>query len=106
MNLATRPKRVGLHLPLVVGGREAGGTKFFDQTRTLNVSGGGLAFETGRDLPMGSRLDLDIALPPPLRRHFGGKANYVVRAVVCRVERPQGAAMARVGVRFLGELPR
>jgi hypothetical protein len=106
MTLASRPKRVGLHLPLDVGGRDAFGARFSDRTQTLNVSGGGLAFESGRDLPMGSRLDLSIALPPPLRRHFGGKATYAVRAVVCRVERRQGAATARVGVRFLAEISR
>jgi hypothetical protein len=106
MTVASRQKRVGLHLPLDVGGRDAGGSRFSEATRTLNVSGGGLAFETGRDLPMGSRLELSIALPPPLRHHFGGKATYAVRAVVCRVERLQGAATARVGVRFLGEISR
>ena len=103
---ASRPKRVGLHLPLEVGGREAGGAKFSETTRTLNVSGGGLAFETARNLQMGSRLDLNIELPPALRHHFGGKAEYAVRAVVCRIERAQGAAISRVGVRFLNELSR
>lgn len=103
---ANRQKRVGLHLPLDVDGRDAGGARFSETTRTLNVSGGGLAFETGRDLQMGSRLDLRIELPPPLRHHFGGKAAYAVRAVVCRVERAQGAAIGRIGVRFLGEIPR
>ena len=106
MSIASRPKRVGLHLPLDVDGRDAGGARFSETTRTLNVSGGGLAFETGRDLQMGSRLDLRIELPLPLRHHFGGKAAYAVRAVVCRVERPQGAAIARIGVRFLDEIPR
>ena len=105
-NIANRQKRVGLHLPLDVNGREAGGARFSETTRTLNVSGGGLAFETARDLPMGARLDLRIELPPPLRHHFGGKAAYAVRAVVCRVERLQGAAIGRIGVRFLGEIPR
>jgi hypothetical protein len=105
-NLANRQKRVGLQLPLEVDGRDAGGTRFSETTRTLNVSGGGLAFETTRDLQMGSRVDLSIDLPPPLRHRFGGKATYAVRAVVCRVERPQGAAIARIGVRFLDELPR
>jgi hypothetical protein len=107
MTTPSRQKRVGLHLPLEVDGREAGsGAKFSETTRTLNVSGGGLAFETGRDLQMGSRVDLRIELPPPLRHHFGGKAAYAVRAVVCRVERSQGAATARIGVRFLDEIPR
>src|SRR5688500_12807164 len=105
MSLASRPKRVGLHLPLDVAGRDGAGA-FKETTRTLNVSGGGLAFETGRDLQMGSRLDLRIELPPALRHHFGGKAAYAVRAVVCRIERQQGAALGRIGVRFLGEIPR
>ena len=106
MTIASRQKRVGLQLPLDVAGRDAGGARFSETTRTLNVSGGGLAFETVRDLPMGSRLDLSIDLPPPLRHRFGGKAEYSVRAVVCRVERAQGSAIARIGVRFLGEIPR
>ena len=106
MTIADRPKRVGLHLPLDVSGRDAGGARFSETTRTLNVSGGGLAFETGRDVQMGSRLDLRIELPPPLRHRFGGKATYVVRAVVCRIERAQGAAIGRIGVRFLAEIPR
>ena len=106
MTLADRQKRVGLHLPLDVDGRDAGGARFNETTRTLNVSGGGLAFETGRDLPMGSRLDLRIEVPPPLRHRFGGRSEYAVRAVVCRVERAQGAAIGRIGVRFLGEIPR
>jgi hypothetical protein len=106
MSLPNRQKRVGLHLPLDVDGRDADGSKFSETTRTLNVSGGGLAFETGRDLQMGSRLDLRIELPPPLRHRFGGKSAYAVRAVVCRVERLQGAAIGRIGVRFLGEIPR
>ena len=105
-SLESRQKRVGLHLPLDVDGREADGARFSETTRTLNVSGGGLAFETARDLQMGSRLDLRIELPPPLRHHFGGKAAYAVRAVVCRVERLQGATIGRIGVRFLGEIPR
>ena len=103
---ASRQKRVGLHLPLSVAGRDAGGGRFAESTRTLNVSGGGLAFESSRDIQMGSRLDLSIQLPPPLRHHFGGRAVYDVRAVVCRVERQQGAATARIGVRFLGESAR
>ena len=105
-SIASRQKRVGLHLPLAVAGRDAGGARFSDDTQTVNVSGGGLAFETERDIQMGSRLDLSIQLPPPLRHHFGGRSVYGVRAVVCRVERRQGAATARIGVRFLGEITR
>ncbi len=47
---------------------------------------------------------MQIALPPPLRRHFGGKAVYRARAVVCRVEPSLSDGVFRVGVRFLGEV--
>jgi hypothetical protein len=105
MSTLSRQKRVGLHLPIAVAGRDSGGARFSEDTRTLNVSGGGLCFESGRDLSMGSRLDLSIQLREALRHHFGGQPVYAVRAVVCRIERPQGSAISRIGVRFLGEIP-
>lgn len=102
--ITEREKRVGLHLPLEVSGDDAAGASFAESGRSVNVSGGGLCFETGRTLIVGARLVVQIALPPPLRRHFGGKAVYRARAVVCRVEQSLNDAVSRVGVRFLGEL--
>jgi hypothetical protein len=102
--ITEREKRVGLHLPLEVSGDDASGTAFAESSRSVNVSGGGLCFETGRTLIVGARLIVQIALPPPLRRHFGGKAVYRARAVVCRVEHSLSDAVYRVGVRFLGEV--
>jgi hypothetical protein len=43
-------------------------------------------------------------VPPALRRHFGGRAAYAVKAVVCRLEPIEGGATYRIGARFLGEL--
>ena len=57
-----------------------------------------------RSLPVGGRLALRIAVPPALRRHFGGQAVYGVTAVVCRLEHVEGDAHYRVGVRFVGAL--
>ena len=102
--ITAREKRVGLHLPLEVSGYDAAGSTFAESSRSINVSGGGLCFETRRTLIVGARLAVQIALPPPLRRHFGGKAVYRARAVVCRVEQSLSDAVSRVGVRFLGEL--
>jgi hypothetical protein len=89
-------------LPVTVMGSDSTGRSFREATRSVNVSGGGLAFETRRRLEVGSRLVLEIALPPRLRRHFGGRELYRVRAVVCRVFAPEDGP-ASVGVRFLGE---
>jgi hypothetical protein len=102
--ITEREKRVGLHLPLEVSGQDATGSTFAESSRSVNVSGGGLCFETRRSLIVGARVVVQVALPPPLRRHFGGKAVYRARAVVCRVEHSLSDAVFRVGVRFLGEL--
>jgi hypothetical protein len=102
--LTDREKRVGLHLPVDVSGRDAGGATFAESSRTINISGGGICFESHRNLLVGLRLTLHIQLPPPLRKHFGGRSVYRARAVVCRVERFEGEPASRIGARFLGEV--
>jgi PilZ domain-containing protein len=100
--LADRSRRLALVLPATVSGEDLAGRAFTESTKTLNVSGGGLAFATRRRLTMGSRLLLEVRLPPRLRRHFGGRDTYRVRGVVCRVA-ALDEGLAQVGVRFLGE---
>jgi len=102
--LTAREKRVGLHLPIDVSGLDAQGRTFAHSARTLNVSGGGVCFESPRQLSVGSRLAVHIQVPPRLRRHFGGRPVYRVRAVVCRIERASGAPVSKIGARFLEEL--
>ena len=92
-----------LVLALTVSGEDVTGRGFTESTRTLDVSGGGLAFATRRRLLVGSRLVLEVRLPPRLRRHFAGRDAYRVKAVVCRVVAPEEGP-AQVGVRFLGEV--
>jgi hypothetical protein len=106
MSLVEREKRVGLHLPVEVQGEDAGGLRFTEFTRSVNVSGGGICFESHRHISIGARLHLSIELPVNLRRHFGNKDVYRARAVVCRVERFEGEEAARIGARFLAEEPR
>jgi PilZ domain len=100
-NDARREKRVGLRLPLEVRGQDAAGADFAHPAQTINISGGGVCFETPRNLLVGARVLLDIQIPPPLRSHFGGRENYRAWAVVCRVERFEGQASSRIGARFL-----
>lgn len=103
--LTTRDKRLGLHLPVEVSGSDADGRGFTEQTRSVNVSGGGICFESGHALPVGTRVIVGIALPPALRPRFGHRVVYRARCVVCRVERGDGATPAKVSARFLAELP-
>ena len=105
MSLIQREKRVGLQLPVEVQGEDAAGAAFTELTRSLNVSGGGICFESHRQVAVGARLRLAIDLPPALRHHFGNREVYRARAVVCRVERFEGEGVARIGARFLGEVP-
>ncbi len=103
MGVTQREKRVSLHLPVEVRGEDIGGASFTEFTRSVNVSGGGICFESHRQIAIGARLALVIELPASLRRHFGDKDVYRARAVVCRVERFEGEGVSRVGARFLGE---
>jgi c-di-GMP-binding flagellar brake protein YcgR len=102
--MTEREKRVGLHLPLEARGEEASGAPFSEKTRSLNISGGGILFESQHNLLVGSHLTLAIEVPPALRKHFADRAVYRARAVVCRVERFEGEPVSRVGARFLGEV--
>lgn len=99
-----REKRLGLHLPLDLSGSDAAGHEFTEETRTLNISGGGICFESSNHLLVGSAIWLRIHLPPALQGRFGGQEIYSVRAVVCRLENFEGESLHRVGARFLGEI--
>ena len=44
-----------------------------------------------------------IQIPDALRKHFGDRPVYHVRAVICRVESFEGEQAHRIGARFLGE---
>jgi hypothetical protein len=101
MSVLEREKRVTLNLPVEVRGEDAAGVRFTEHTRSVNVSGGGICFESHRHVAIGSRLQLSIELPVHLRRHFGNQDVYKARAVVCRVERFSGSESARIGARFL-----
>jgi hypothetical protein len=103
VGIMDREKRVRLSLSLEVSGADASGHSFVEITRSLNLSGGGVLFESSRRLLVGSQVQLRIQLPAALRKHFGGRSEYHARAVVCRVERFEGGSVSRIGARFLGE---
>jgi hypothetical protein len=65
MSLIERQKRMGLHLPVEVRGEDGGGVRFTEHTRSVNVSGGGICFESHRHIAVGARLHLSIELPFP-----------------------------------------
>ncbi len=102
--LAARERRLDIRLPVEVRGHDLAGVLVKEEAKSLNISGGGMCFECGRSVAPGSRIVLKIALPPALRKHFGGRAEYHVKAVVCRSVRLDPAHEFRIGVRFLEEV--
>ena len=102
--MSERGRRVGLHLSVNVSGQDVSGSPFAESTRSLNISGGGICFESRQNLQPGSHVTVYVELPPGLRRHFQGRSVYRARAVVCRVERFEGQAVSKVGARFLAEV--
>jgi hypothetical protein len=86
---------------LEVSGEDAGQRSFTEITRSLNVSAGGILFESRQRLVVGSRVRLRIDIPAVLSKHFGGRTIYDTRAAICRIEPIKGSELLRVGARFL-----
>ncbi|HSB60609.1 MAG TPA: PilZ domain-containing protein [Vicinamibacteria bacterium] len=103
MTIVNRGRRVTLHLPVRLRVSDPPSSTV-ERTRSVNVSGGGICFESRQRLEIGARLEIAIELPRELRRHFGNRAIYRARAVVCRVESLPDRPVAKVGARFLGEI--
>lgn len=101
MTLADRKKRLTLKLPVEVRGEDALGRSFVEITHCLNVSGGGILFESLEKLLVGTRLQLRIEIPEPLRKHFGNRAVWETSAVIMRLEGMEGQSTIRVGARFI-----
>jgi hypothetical protein len=99
--LADREKRLTLKLPVEVRAEDALGRPFVEITQCLNVSGGGILFESQQKLLVGTRLHLRIEIPEPLRKHFGNRAVWETTAVIMRLEGMEGQSTIRVGARFI-----
>ena len=102
--LADRERRLEIQLPVEVRGQDVAGGAVREEATSLNISGGGMCFACRRAVAPGSRIVLKITLPPALRKHFGGRPEYHVRAVVCRSVRLAPAPDFSIGVRFLEEV--
>ena len=99
--LAERKKRLSLKLQVAVSGEDARGRAFVEHTQCLNVSGGGILFESGQKLLVGTRLRLRIEIPEALRKHFAGRAIWQTSAIITRLEAMEGQTVIRVGACFV-----
>ncbi len=101
--LMDRKKRLPIRLSVEVRGEDALGRVFVENTRCLNVSGGGILFESREKLLVGTRLHLRIEIPEGLRKHFGNRAVWNTGAVITRLEALEGQSVIKVGARFVEE---
>jgi hypothetical protein len=102
--LADRKKRLTLKLPLEVRADDALGRPFVELTHCMNVSGGGILFESQEKLLVGTRLRLRIDIPTALRKHFENRSVWETGAVIMRLEALEGQSTVRVGARFVEDL--
>jgi len=100
-----RARRLHLELELEVRGQDPSGAAFAESCRTVNISSGAVCFDCPRRLAVGGSVELSIALPEALRRHFGGRPVYHARARVYRIEPAPEAGGHRVVARFVGDAP-
>jgi hypothetical protein len=59
-----RERRVPLHLPMLVRGKDRSGEIFEERTSSVNLCRGGAAFATRVALELGSHVEIIIPVPP------------------------------------------
>ena len=57
-------RRVPVHLPLVVRGKDLHGSSFEERTSSENLCRGGAAFATRHPVDLGLQLEIEIPAPP------------------------------------------
>jgi hypothetical protein len=104
VTVVPRKRRLALTPSLIAIGQDLCGAPFMERTHALDVSAGGLSFESTHNVAVGILLALKILIPHRLRHRFSRRAIYSVHGRVTRVERLPAAGHYRVAMRFLGEL--
>ena len=91
--------RFSLPLAAVVAGQLPRGKKFREEVKIRNISSTGAYFGLAANIIVGSRLDLNITLPPQVTE--GKKVHLKIEGVTVRVEKPRKTAKKQgVAIRF------
>ena len=93
-------RRIEVHLPMHVRGRDAGGTDFEENTSSENLCRGGAAFLTRFDVAIGS--DLEIRIPFSNYASRRGDAGFSTSGRVIHVRDAASLGEKVVGVQFTG----
>jgi len=93
-------RRISVHLPLYVWGKDSRGVNFQEETASENLCRGGAAFRTRFDVAIGSNLKIRIPLSGPYARRTENDFETLGRVVHVSEAQPDGEKL--VGVQFVG----
>ncbi len=93
-------RRIAVHLPMRVRGRDARGVFFEEETSSENLCRNGAAFVTRFDVAIGS--DLEIRIPPTYLASRKGESDFATHGRVVHVGNSQSQGEKLVGVQFTG----
>jgi len=93
-------RRISVHLPLRVSGRDTRGFAFEEDTSSENLCRSGAAFHTRFDLAIGSNLEIRIPMQGYPSRRYDNDFETQGRVVHVSESRPDGDRL--VGVQFVG----
>ncbi len=93
-------RRISVHLPMTVRGRDSRGFLFEETTASENLCRGGAAFHTRFEVAVGS--DLEIRIPPSPHAVRPPGADFSTQGRVVHVKAGGGDGQHLVGVQFTG----
>lgn len=93
-------RRIAVHLPMRVRGRDTRGVTFEEDTSSENLCRGGAAFLTRFDVAIGS--DLEIRIPFSNYASRRGESDFATQGRVVHVREAESLGEKLVGVQFTG----
>jgi hypothetical protein len=93
-------RRISVHLPMRVRGRDSRGVLFEEETSSENLCRSGAAFLTRFDVAIGS--DLEIRIPPSYFASRRGETDFATLGRVVHVADSLSVGEKLVGVQFIG----
>lgn len=93
-------RRIAVHLPMRVRGRDSRGVAFEEDTSSENVCRSGAAFLTRFDVAIGSNLEIRIPFSNYASRR--GEADFYTQGRVVHVRESESLGEKFVGVQFTG----
>ncbi len=92
-------RRINVHLPMWVRGRDRAGVQFEETTSSENLCRSGAAFATRYELDLGADLQITI---PMARQGAATESDFATQGRVVHVVPHEGKHSRTVGVQFTG----